>query len=107
MIQNFLTRIFGSRNERLLKEYRKTVVRINALEPSMTALSDEDLSGQTVALRERLSRGETLDAILPDAFAVCREAARRACRVGGTQPTAAARTPSPGGHRTQVDWKHH
>ena len=46
MIQNFLTRIFGSRNERLLKEYRKTVVRINALEPSMTALSDEDLSGQ-------------------------------------------------------------
>ena len=77
MIQNFLTRIFGSRNERLLKEYRKTVVRINALEPSMTALSDEDLSGQTVALRERLSRGETLDAILPDAFAVCREAARR------------------------------
>ncbi len=77
MIQNFLTRIFGSRNERLLKEYRKTVARINALEPSMTALSDEDLSGQTVALRERLSRGETLDAILPDAFAVCREAARR------------------------------
>ncbi len=77
MIQNFLTRIFGSRNERLLKEYRKTVVRINALEPSMTALSDEDLSGRTVALRERLSRGETLDAILPDAFAVCREAARR------------------------------
>jgi preprotein translocase subunit SecA len=77
MIQNFLTRIFGSRNERLLKEYRKTVVRINALEPSMTALSDEALSGQTVALRERLSRGETLDAILPDAFAVCREAARR------------------------------
>jgi len=77
MIQNFLTRIFGSRNERLLKEYRKTVARINALEPSMTALSDEALSGQTVALRERLSRGETLDAILPDAFAVCREAARR------------------------------
>ncbi len=77
MIQNFLTRIFGSRNERLLKEYRKTVARINALEPSTTALSDEALSGQTVVLRERLSRGETLDAILPDAFAVCREAARR------------------------------
>jgi len=77
MIQNFLTRIFGSRNERLLKEYRKTVTRINALEPSMTGLSDEQLSGQTGVLRERLSRGETLDAILPDAFAVCREAARR------------------------------
>jgi preprotein translocase subunit SecA len=77
MIQNFLTRIFGSRNERLLKDYRKVVVRINALESSLTGLSDEQLAAKTPELRARLAQGQTLDAVLPEAFAVCREAARR------------------------------
>ena len=77
MIQKLLTRIFGSRNERLLKEYRKVVARVNALEPALTALTDEQLAGKTGALRDRVTAGETLDAVLPEAFAVCREAARR------------------------------
>jgi preprotein translocase subunit SecA len=77
MIQNFLTRIFGSRNERLLKDYRKVVVQINALESSLTGLSDEQLAAKTPELRARLAQGQTLDAVLPEAFAVCREAARR------------------------------
>ena len=77
MIQNFLTRIFGSRNERLLKDYRKVVVRINALESSLTGLSDEQLAAKTPELRARLAQGQSLDAVLPEAFAVCREAARR------------------------------
>ncbi|MEY3664747.1 MAG: hypothetical protein RLZZ153_929 [Pseudomonadota bacterium] len=77
MIQNFLTRIFGSRNERLLKQYRKTVIAINALEPSVQQLSDEALTARTQEFRQRVDRGETLQALLPEAFAVCREAARR------------------------------
>ena len=77
MIQNFLTRIFGSRNERLLKDYRKVVAQINALEPSLTGLSDEQLAARTPELRARLAQGQSLDAVLPEAFAVCREAARR------------------------------
>ena len=77
MIQNFLTRIFGSRNERLLKGYRKSVEQINALEPRIMALSDEQLAAKTPELRERVAAGETIDALLPEAFAVCREAARR------------------------------
>ncbi|MCD6675221.1 MAG: preprotein translocase subunit SecA [Burkholderiaceae bacterium] len=78
MIQNYLTRIFGSRNERLLKGYRKTVAQINALEPQTQALGDEQLAGKTAEFRQRIEAGETLDALLPEAFAVCREAARRA-----------------------------
>ncbi len=78
MIQNYLTRIFGSRNERLLKGYRKTVAQINALEPQVQALDDEQLAGKTVEFRQRIEAGEALDALLPEAFAVCREAARRA-----------------------------
>jgi len=77
MIQNFLTRIFGSRNERLLKGYRKSVEQINALEPRIMALSDEQLAAQTPELRARVAAGESIDSLLPDAFAVCREAARR------------------------------
>jgi len=77
MIQKFLTRIFGSRNQRMLKGYRKTVAQINALEPSLTALSDEQLAAKTVEFRQRVANGETVDALLPEAFAVCREAARR------------------------------
>jgi len=77
MIQKLLTRIFGSRNERLLKDYRKVVERINALEPKVSALTDEQLTGKTAELRGRVSAGESLDAVLPEAFAVCREAAKR------------------------------
>jgi len=78
MFQTFLTRIFGSRNERLLKDYRKVVQRINALEPSVSALSDPQLAAKTAEFKARVEKGETLDALLPEAFAVCREAARRA-----------------------------
>ncbi len=77
MIQNILTRIFGSRNERLLKSYRNSVEQINALEPRIMALSDEQLAGKTAEFRQRVANGETVDALLAEAFAVCREAARR------------------------------
>ena len=77
MIQKLLTRIFGSRNERLLKDYRKVVERINALEPTVSALTDEQLTGRTAELRARVAKGEALDAVLPEAFATCREAAKR------------------------------
>jgi preprotein translocase subunit SecA len=77
MIQKLLTRIFGSRNERLLKDYRKVVERINALEPKVSALTDEQIAAKTVEFRGRVAGGEALDALLPEAFAVCREAARR------------------------------
>jgi preprotein translocase subunit SecA len=78
---NILTRIFGSRNERLLKQYGAVVRQINALEPSISALSDADLAGKTVEFRGRFARGETLDALLPEAFAVVREAGKRALQM--------------------------
>jgi preprotein translocase subunit SecA len=71
-------RLFGSANDRFIKSLGKTVAEINALEPSLEALSDEALAHRTVALRERLAKGESLDDILPDAFATVREAAKRA-----------------------------
>jgi preprotein translocase subunit SecA len=77
MISNILTRIFGSRNERLLKQYALTVRQINALEPAIAALSDDALRDKTAELKERVAKGETLDAVLPEAFAVVREAGRR------------------------------
>jgi len=77
MIPTILTKIFGSRNERLLKQYRKTVARINALEPQMQALSDEALKAKTDAFKAQVANGETLDALLPEAFAVVREASKR------------------------------
>ncbi|MBX7228129.1 MAG: preprotein translocase subunit SecA [Burkholderiaceae bacterium] len=77
MIPNILTKIFGSRNERLLKQYRKTVARINALEAQMQALSDEALKAKTDAFKTRVASGETLDILLPEAFAVVREASKR------------------------------
>ena len=72
MISNILTRIFGSRNERLLKQYGQVVREINALEPAMAALGDEALRGKTTELRARLANGEEVDAVLPEAFAVVR-----------------------------------
>ncbi len=77
MATNFLTRLFGSRNDRLIRQYRKTVEQINALEPAMAALSDEQLQAKTAEFRERLGKGEELDAVLPEAFAVVREASKR------------------------------
>jgi len=81
MANNFLTKIFGSRNDRLLKQYRKVVERINALEPSLEGLSDEQLRGKTDAFRQRLNQGEALDALLPEAFAVVREGAKRVMKM--------------------------
>jgi preprotein translocase subunit SecA len=77
MFTRILTRVFGSRNDRLIKRYNKSVQRINALEPAISALSDEALRAKTVEFRERLAKGEVLDDLLPEAFAVVREAGKR------------------------------
>ncbi|MBN8887367.1 MAG: preprotein translocase subunit SecA [Rudaea sp.] len=77
MFNRILTGIFGSRNERLIKQMSKSVAKINALEPSLQALSDEDLRARTDALKARIAAGETVNDILPDAFATVREASRR------------------------------
>ena len=76
-----LTKLFGSRNDRLLKQYRKTVARINALEPQFEKLSDEQISAKTQEFKERLGKGETLDQLLPEAFAVVREASKRVMKM--------------------------
>ena len=77
MLNSLLTRIFGSRNERLLRQFQKNVAKINALEPEMERLNDAALQRKTVEFQQRLADGATLDSLLPEAFAVCREAARR------------------------------
>jgi preprotein translocase subunit SecA len=77
MFNRLLTGIFGSRNERLVKQMSKTVARINALEPSLAALSDEELRARTDAFKQRLAAGETVEDILPEAFATVREASKR------------------------------
>ncbi|HJU22790.1 MAG TPA: preprotein translocase subunit SecA [Casimicrobiaceae bacterium] len=74
---NILTRIFGSRNERLLKQYGQQVRAINALEPTISVLSDAQLREKTVGLKARVADGATLDEVLPEAFAVVREAGKR------------------------------
>jgi len=81
MATNFLTKIFGSRNDRLLKKYRHSVSRINALEPDYEKLSDEAIRGKTEELKQRLTQGETLDALLPEAFAVVREGSKRVMKM--------------------------
>ncbi len=78
---SFLTKIFGSRNQRLLKQYQKIVRQINALEPSVEKLSDAELQAKTPEFKQRIAGGEALDAILPEAFAVCREASRRVLKM--------------------------
>ena len=77
MATNFLTKLFGSRNDRLLKQYRKTVNRINAMEPEYEKLSDEQLRAKTQEFKDRVGKGESLDDILPEAFAVVREGSKR------------------------------
>ncbi len=81
MAFNFLTQIFGSRNERLLKQYRKTVAQINALEPGLEQLSDTALQAKTDEFKQRVQGGETLDALLPEAYAVVREASKRVMKM--------------------------
>lgn len=81
MATNILTKIFGSRNDRLLKQYRTGVVRINAMEPELEKLSDDALRGKTQEFKERVARGEALDALLPEAFAVVREGSKRAMKM--------------------------
>jgi preprotein translocase subunit SecA len=77
MATNILTQIFGSRNDRLLKTFRKTVERINALERGLEPLSDDALKAKTQEFKERVANGETLDDLLPEAFAVVREGSKR------------------------------
>ena len=81
MATNFLTKIFGSRNDRLLKQYRKTVARINAMEPEYEKLSDDQLRAKTQEFKERVAKGESLDALLPEAFSVVREGSKRVMKM--------------------------
>src|ERR1700679_3715428 len=69
--------IFGTSNERVLKGYRRIVPEVNALEPQISALTDEALRGKTAEFRQRLAGGATLDELMPEAFAVVREASKR------------------------------
>src|SRR3546814_2076073 len=77
MLNRLLTGVFGSRNERLLKQLQRIVTRIHALEPQMQAPSDAELQAKTPEFRERIAKGESLHKVLPEAFAVCREASVR------------------------------
>jgi preprotein translocase subunit SecA len=78
---NFLTKIFGSRNDRLLKQYRSTVARINAMEAGLESLSDEALKAKTEEFKQRFTNGQTLDELLPEAFAVVREGSKRVMKM--------------------------
>ena len=77
MFSDILKKIFGSRNERLLRQYRKTLTRINALEPELSRLSDAELQAKTGEFKARIAAGADLDSLLPEAFAVVREAGKR------------------------------
>jgi len=81
MATNFLTKIFGSRNDRLLKKYRHTVSKINTLEAGFEKLSEDDLRAKTDAFKQRISQGEALDDLLPEAFAVVREGSKRVMKM--------------------------
>ena len=81
MALKFLTQIFGSRNDRLLKQYRKTVERINALESSLEPLSDDALRAKTDEFKKRVAGGEALEDLLPEAFAVVREGSKRVMKM--------------------------
>jgi preprotein translocase subunit SecA len=81
MVTNILTKIFGSRNDRLLKQYRSIAARTNAMEAQLENLSDDELRGKTQEFRDRISKGETLDALLPEAFAVVREGSKRVMKM--------------------------
>ena len=77
MLGNIARKVFGSANDRFVKKQFKIVQKINSYEPEIQKLSDEELRGKTVEFRKRVKDGETLDELLPEAFAVVREAAKR------------------------------
>ncbi|MBI5275278.1 MAG: preprotein translocase subunit SecA [Burkholderiales bacterium] len=81
MANNILTKIFGSRNDRLLKQYRRTVQQVNALEPQLEQLSDDDLRARMQDFRDRHAKGETLEDLLPEVFAVVREGSKRVMKM--------------------------
>jgi len=81
MITNLLTKIFGSKNERELKRMQPLIHQINELEPDMQSMSDEQLKAKTPVFKERIENGEPLDELLPEAFAVVREASTRALKM--------------------------
>ncbi len=81
MATTFLTKLFGSRNDRLLKQYRKTVARINAMEGEFEKLDDSQLRAKTDAFRDRIAKGESLDTLLPEAFATVRESSKRVMKM--------------------------
>ncbi|AIU27058.1 preprotein translocase subunit SecA [Pandoraea pnomenusa] len=81
MIPGLLKKVFGSRNQRLIKQYQKTVAAINALEPQIAQLSDEQLRGKTEEFKQRIAQGASVDSLLVEAFAVCREAGKRVLKM--------------------------
>ncbi|GAB3627248.1 preprotein translocase subunit SecA [Pandoraea terrae] len=81
MIPGLLKKVFGSRNQRLIKQYQKTVASINALEPQIAALSDDELRGKTEEFKQRIAQGASVDSLLVEAFAVCREAGKRVLKM--------------------------
>src|SRR6188768_146998 len=81
MATNFLTQIFGSRNDRLLKQYRKVVERINALEPQFEKLTDDELRAKTQEFKDRVAKGESLDSVLAEAFTTVREGSKRVMKM--------------------------
>ncbi|MES2957501.1 MAG: preprotein translocase subunit SecA, partial [Pseudomonadota bacterium] len=81
MLPKLLTSIFGSRNDRLLKQYRAVVQKVNALEPAFEALDDAALRGKTDEWRQKVAGGLSLDELLPEAFAAVREAGKRTLKM--------------------------
>lgn len=81
MIASFFKKVFGTANERVIKNYQAIVQQINALEASLEALSDQELQQKTPYFKQQLQNGKTLDDILPEAFAVCREASKRVLKM--------------------------
>ncbi len=77
MLNKLITKVIGSRNERLVKKMSRAISKINDLEPSISSLSDEEMKAKTSELRNRHQEGESLDALLPEAFALVREASQR------------------------------
>ena len=77
MLASLFKKVFGSRNERLVKQYQQIVKQINALEPAMQALTDDELKAKTEEFKQRYANGETLEKLLPEAFAVVREGSQR------------------------------
>ena len=92
MLQSLFKKIFGSRNDRLVKQYLQKVKAINALEPAMEKLSAAELRGKTAEFRSRLEGGESLDKLLPEAFAVVREASKRVLGPNGAGKTTLLNT---------------